>query len=188
MVMQRGEIINVPYGHSFPDYLDYRKSVTDADQPRRVLADARAPQRAGPDPGAHVGGNGLAELLRPGGRDSRPSASCSRPGRASRRAPPPRSCSRYRYWQRRFGGNPSIVGQPITLNGQSFTVVGVAPESFTGLSWAMAVSGWVPAGAMGTLMHGGDELRDNRGAPMFRLMGRLAPGRALPKPAPSWRL
>ncbi len=33
---------------------------------------------------------------------------------------------------------------------------------------------------MGTLMHGGDELRDNRGAPMFRLMGRLAPGRALP--------
>ncbi len=28
MVMQKGEIINVPYGHSFPDYLDYRKSVT----------------------------------------------------------------------------------------------------------------------------------------------------------------
>ena len=28
MVMQQGEIINVPYGHSFPDYLDYRKSTT----------------------------------------------------------------------------------------------------------------------------------------------------------------
>ena len=28
MVMQKGEIINVPYGHSFPDYLDYRKSVS----------------------------------------------------------------------------------------------------------------------------------------------------------------
>jgi len=27
VVMQRGEIINVPYGYSYPDYLDYRKSV-----------------------------------------------------------------------------------------------------------------------------------------------------------------
>ena len=49
----------------------------------------------------------------------------------------------------------------------------------TGLAWSMAVSGWVPAGAMGTLMHDGDGMRDNRGAPMFRLMGRLVPGRSV---------
>lgn len=34
------------------------------------------------------------------------------------------------YWQRRFGGDPAVVGQKITLNQQPGTIVGVLPESF----------------------------------------------------------
>src|SRR5947208_2055803 len=35
-----------------------------------------------------------------------------------------------RLWHARFGGDPSIVGRVITLNGQGSTVVGVMPPGF----------------------------------------------------------
>ena len=34
-------------------------------------------------------------------------------------------------WQRRFGGDPSIVGRPITLSGKPVTVIGVMPAGFS---------------------------------------------------------
>lgn len=36
----------------------------------------------------------------------------------------------YGMWQRRFGGDPGILGQSLTLNGDSYTVIGVLPASF----------------------------------------------------------
>jgi len=178
VVMQRGEIINVPYGYSYPDYLDYRKSVAAFEDlaafmptPVHVSTHGQAAERTwievvSPNYFDLAGVTAeFGELLHPGAGESRGGA--------------PVIVLSHRYWQRRFGGNPSIVGQPITLNGRSFTVIGIAPASFTGLSWAMAVSGFVPSGAMGTLMREGDAFRDSRGTPAFRLMGRLAPGKTV---------
>lgn len=39
----------------------------------------------------------------------------------------------YGYWQSNFGGDSSIVGQPITLDDESFTIVGVLPPSLNAL-------------------------------------------------------
>ncbi len=36
----------------------------------------------------------------------------------------------YALWQRRFSGAEDIVGKPMTLDGESYTVIGVAPEDF----------------------------------------------------------
>ena len=33
-------------------------------------------------------------------------------------------------WKRRFASNPQLVGQPLTINGRAFTVIGVLPPEF----------------------------------------------------------
>src|ERR1044072_433478 len=36
----------------------------------------------------------------------------------------------YGLWQRRFGGDPNVIGRALTINGESYTIVGVLPQSF----------------------------------------------------------
>lgn len=49
----------------------------------------------------------------------------------------------YSLWQRRFGGNPAIVGQSVTLNGKPHTVVGIAGPRFLPYEF-YDVQAWVP--------------------------------------------
>jgi putative ABC transport system permease protein len=51
----------------------------------------------------------------------------------------------YALWQRRFGGQTSILNQAITLNGKSYTVIGIMPQSFAFPSRAEM---WVPVGQL----------------------------------------
>jgi predicted permease len=50
----------------------------------------------------------------------------------------------YGEWQKQFGGDPSVVGRTMTVNGQGFTVVGVMPKGFKGTNAIGAPALWVP--------------------------------------------
>jgi putative ABC transport system permease protein len=51
----------------------------------------------------------------------------------------------YGLWQRRFGGQKSVIDQPITLNGKSYTVIGVMPDSY---AYPSRAEMWVPVGQL----------------------------------------
>jgi putative ABC transport system permease protein len=47
-------------------------------------------------------------------------------------------------WKDRFGSDPAVLGQGLVLNGRRFTVIGVAPPSFTGLMAGFTADVWTP--------------------------------------------
>jgi predicted permease len=49
----------------------------------------------------------------------------------------------YAYWTRRFARDPSIIGKSVTLNGIPFTIVGVTPRNFYGISVGTEPDLWV---------------------------------------------
>ena len=50
----------------------------------------------------------------------------------------------YAYWKGHFGGDASIVGRQIALDGKPVTVIGVAPESYRGLSSFLDLQAYLP--------------------------------------------
>jgi predicted permease len=73
-------------------------------------------------------------------------------------------------WRRRFGADPSIVNRTIQLGTQTFTVVGIMPAGFTGVSDTAEL--WIPFAMSGTPF-------DNRGNRGFQTLARLKPGATL---------
>jgi predicted permease len=68
-------------------------------------------------------------------------------------------------WQRRFGGDPGIVGQIITLNDNAYAVVGVAPPQF---DFPPRIDAWTPA-----LL---PESKQQRGSNYLKVIARLKDG------------
>jgi predicted permease len=50
----------------------------------------------------------------------------------------------YAYWQRRFAGDPAVLGRTVTINRVPFTVVGVTPPGFTGEVVGRMTDLWMP--------------------------------------------
>ncbi|MET0556900.1 MAG: ABC transporter permease [Vicinamibacteria bacterium] len=92
-------------------------------------------------------------------------------------------------WQRRFGGRPDILGQPLELSGLRYTVVGVGPPGFAGIVPGMEAQFWVPVMMVERLTFQGIQSQedrdpgttriDKRGHRWLFVKGRLAEGRTV---------
>ena len=86
----------------------------------------------------------------------------------------------YGFWQRQFEGNPSAIGRTITIGDDGYTIVGVAPQGFTGVTDDV-VDAWAPLTAGVTTQEYAGWLRSRQAYWLHlvaRVRGGLTPDRA----------
>ncbi len=86
----------------------------------------------------------------------------------------------YNAWKGRFGGSSDVLGRTLELNNIAFTIVGVAPQGFLGLSAVFGPDAWLPATmserAFPTEF---SQALSDRAKPLFHGMARLNSGLTL---------
>ena len=157
-------------GMSWLEYRDLRERVRSIDEPlafRMIPLYVGEAGRVERGNGMLVSGNYFASLgLRPAlGRFLRPEET-------SKAGAEPVAVISYEFWQTRFAGAPTIVGQTIRLNGHDVTIIGVAPPGFRGTIMRLSFDLWLPATFAPVLLDGSRELEE-RGLRGYTMMGRL---------------
>jgi predicted permease len=99
------------------------------------------------------------------------------PGEADRPAGVPVVVLSHSFWTRRFNADPSIVGASLRLNGEHFTVIGVAEDDFRGLSPEVPSDLWIPMPTWATLA--GEPGRLTGDEHWVTTIAELAPGVSL---------
>jgi predicted permease len=157
-------------------WLEYRDLQTQVPALRDIAASQMVPFNVG-EPGkterTHgqlVSGNYFSALgLKPAiGRFIRPEE-------AERSGTEPVVVISYDYWQTRFRGSPTALGQTLRVNDRDLVVVGVAPRDFQGTMVPLKFEIWVPATMTPALLGGVRDLED-RTSRAFSLIGMLKPG------------
>jgi predicted permease len=88
----------------------------------------------------------------------------------------------WNYWTSRLARNPDVLGKPITVNGVTLTIVGVAAQGFEGVESGHSTDFWIPLQSRVELNAYNNPLEDgktyiqNQTWWCMRLIGRLAPG------------
>ena len=174
LVLQRSQAWNTPHGISFPDFKDYRERLRGLES-----LIAYTPMAAHFSTGDAAPQRGWLEVVTPNafsalgvqalhGRMLLPSD-----GESVGAAPVvviSHSC-----WAQRFGSDPGIVGRAIRINSRTFTIVGVAPKSFTGISPFLGVTAFVSTGTLDNLKADGPGMLEWRAASLWRAIGKLRP-------------
>ena len=84
----------------------------------------------------------------------------------------------YGWWQSRFGADPNVLNDTIIVNGQSLTIVGVAPRNFVGTTLGSTPQIFVPITLRGLLQPGWKQF-ENRRSYWIYSFARLKPGVSL---------
>jgi predicted permease len=85
----------------------------------------------------------------------------------------------YRLWQGSFGSDPMVLGKTVHLNGESLTIVGVAPKDFRGTElYGPPTDIWIPLSVVEGVMHfkndpNWHDILSRREARWLGVMGRL---------------
>lgn len=91
------------------------------------------------------------------------------------------------FWQR-LGGDPAIVGRILRVNNRPYTVIGIAPKNFSGVSAAFAPQAYLPVGAYAEMSgaFSETELKDLNLLKLYALnvVARLQPGLTLESAKP----
>lgn len=77
-------------------------------------------------------------------------------------------------WQRQFGGNPTVIGSAVQLNRQVFTIVGVLPRDFHGVTGGGNTDLWAPLSMHETVLNYGSY--SNRSFSWIQPLARLRSG------------
>ncbi len=62
----------------------------------------------------------------------------------------PVAVASYPYWKK-LGGRADLIGKPLTVNGQTYTLIGVTPDGFAGTNALLAPDLWLPLGVYSRL-------------------------------------
>jgi len=80
------------------------------------------------------------------------------------------------FWQQNYAGDQSAIGSRLHLNGVIFTIIGVAPASFTGLDLFAHPTIFVPLGMTQRLRGAPADPLEDRGSHNLVVKGRLSAG------------
>ena len=78
-------------------------------------------------------------------------------------------------WQNRFGSDPKIVGQSLTLDGQTFSIIGVMPVSFQFPVQRTPVEFWTTIALDAQSVNGSPPMTAQRGAGYLEVIARVKP-------------
>ncbi len=87
----------------------------------------------------------------------------------------PVAVASYSWWQRRFANSPQIAGTTVTIDSIVYTVIGVTPPGFFGVTVGQSPDLWIPLAMEKEISPGWNGLERNLFQSLY-LIGRLKPG------------
>ena len=87
----------------------------------------------------------------------------------------------YSLWQKSFGGDPSVIGKQVRIDGKPVEIVGVVPKQFHGSFSIFEMDGYVPLSTIFPSNGSGINFWSDRNTRLILAMGRLKPGVSMVK-------